>query len=201
MKKLLVVLFGLLIAVAAFSQAPASVICDGRDTLPPWNCGPGGAAANNYFYKITAPSQPPQEVLLDIYVGTDDLNAANYTNVTMPPGWIFQVLAASPPFYPNPLNHYTGFTKKTFVSAGPNGTCPGYVYWSCQQSPVPTGNFGYDHPWTGHDVGWEVDSQLPPYPPPGAITISVENWQAPIGMGYGPVHGPSLQYYEPEPKE
>jgi hypothetical protein len=48
--------------------------------------------------------------------------------------------------------------------------------------------FGFNHPWPPEDVGWQLLTRRPG-PPPEFYTF-MPFWDAPVGTGEGPVHGP-----------
>ena len=188
MKRTILLVTLMVTALVAFAQTPPTVICDGATCLcrniPPNPIQPMNQRNYNYFVQANNPG----EMLLDLYVGTDDQNIANYSNWVQPPAWF--VMISPYTVYP-----HNGWTMKGMVSPGPTGSCPAYIYWSAGV-PVPVGEFGYDHLWTvAHDVGWEVLTDQ--RQPPGYR----ENWMSPVGVGNplpsGPVHSPSAKYYPP----
>ena len=178
MKKILLVMALVVFAVGAvFAQNPPNVVCDGMHAPMPCMPMPG---PQMYLYTITA--QNPGELIMDVMVGTDDMNVANYAGWVLPPGWNAMVM-------PGPQFLHDGYTIKGFVSPGPTGMCQGFVQFMGPGMPSVT--VGYDHPWPAHDVGWMVNGMY------------MESWAAPVGSGApvglpsGPLHGPSDKDYEP----
>ncbi|MFC1888892.1 putative metal-binding motif-containing protein [Thermodesulfobacteriota bacterium] len=157
---------------AAFADAPL-ITCAGT------GCGGTGPAV--YAYDIDSASYP----MMDFRVGTNDLNPENYTNVLIPPGWSFAVEE-------NPMSHAHGVhTPHGEVSPGPCWCLTaGSVHW-WTDDPALTIEFfifGYDHPWTSEDVGWDLSTRREG-PPPEEYAFH-QFWDALVGVGTGPVHGP-----------
>ena len=66
------------LASSALADAPL-VFCVGN--------GCGGDGPRNYAYDVDAVSYP----MMEFFVGTNDLDESNYTNVLTPPGWNFAI--------------------------------------------------------------------------------------------------------------
>lgn len=147
--------------VPSGAQGLATVMCFGLEST-----GPGPRL---YTYDVS--SLTGQAFSL-FYVGTDDGNFNNYANWLMPAGWGAAVLPSSA------IQHWLEKTPHGGLSMGPAGSCPFMVAWT--GPPIAAGMFGYDNPNRSHDVGWLV----------GTVPVTIENWAMPVGMGYGPVHGP-----------
>jgi hypothetical protein len=167
--------------VLAFA-APA----DGRDApmifCGGWRCDGGGLP--NFNYPIDSGSYP----MMEFRVGVNDLDGANYSFVLAPPGWNFAIEAT-------PMNHSCAncgdHTPHGAISPGPCWcmTAGCARWWTDDpQDAVEYFTFGFDHPWTPEDVGWELTTRRPG-PPPQWNTFG-PFWDAPTGVGMGPVHGP-----------
>jgi hypothetical protein len=139
-----------------------------------------------YAYFVDAISYP----MIEFRVGTNDLDPANYTNVTSPPGWQFAV-------EPTGLNHACGlFSYHGEPSLGVcDGITTGCLRWWTDDVAyaVELFTFEFEHPWRAEDVGWMLTTQRPG--PPPEQDIFFEDWGNPVGMGCGPLHGP---YAEPQ---
>jgi hypothetical protein len=141
----------------------------------------GGAGPRQYAYDIDSAGHP----MTEFQVGTNDLEIADYTNVLIPPNWQFAVESVH-------MGHIDDVsTPRGQVSPGPcRCLTRGSVRWWTDEplSAVEAFVFGYDHPWSSEDVGWTlVTSPEDPMPNPYVLR---ENWDAPVGTGLGPVHGP-----------
>jgi len=141
----------------------------------------GGTGPRRYAYDIDSVGYP----VTDFRVGTRDLEIADYTNVLIPPNWQFAV-------EPVHMGHMGGQkTAHGQVSPGPcRCLTKGSVRWWTDEplSAVEVFVFGYDHPWSSEDVGWTLVTW-----PEGSMPdpdILRENWDAAVGTGLGPVHGP-----------
>ena len=77
------------------------------------------------------------------------------------------------------------------VSQGPcYSLTPGSVHWWTDDPAlaIESFTFGYQHPWSPEDIGWELttlDSGEPPL-----VHVFGHSWDAPVGTGFGPLHGP-----------
>jgi len=179
MKKTLMVAVALgLICPVSLTKADAPLIhCTGTES--------GGAGPRRYAYDVDSGSYPMMEFL----VGTNDLAISDYTNVLIPPNWHFAVEEM-------PMGHICGV--KTPHGQDSPGPCrcltSGRARWWTDEpvAAVEFFVFGYDHPWRSEDVGWTLETRRDG-PPPVFHTFR-EHWDAPVGTGYGPVHGPT-----PEP--
>lgn len=180
MKRLLLTLV-LVIGLCSPASGQMLVDCHGTESA-----GSGlvdcDANPRAYAYKVSVDAgyDPGCEYLC---IGTNDGNEANYTNICMPDNWIFFVRADD--YFP----HYTEKTPHGGISGGPDGNCPFYICFDGQGTgnPVPAGgsfNFGFDHPQSSHDVGWEAGPNR-------------EDWGTGVGTGPGPVHGPKSPYEGP----
>jgi hypothetical protein len=167
--KLLPVVVGALLLVTSAS-AQVAVVCNGTES--------GGNGPRNYWYEVTIPAGVTFE---DLEVGTCDPALGNYGAVLaaqwlggawVPLPWQWQLQAASWPDHRPKTAHGGG-------PVAPNGNCTNQVAW--WGSPLGAGRygFGYNHPYRSHDVSW--------YLSPGVAQV---NWNAVVGMGQGPVHGP-----------
>ncbi|MFH1419447.1 MAG: hypothetical protein ABII12_14320 [Planctomycetota bacterium] len=143
-----------------------AVFCDGAES--------GGEGTHDYEYLV----EDHDLSLTDLYIGTDDPNAANYTNISMPPDWSLAIEAD-----PFPIDHDPQKTAHGSDSPNPGLNLDLVIHFT-GPAGLPDGKFrfGFDHPWPSHDVGWRaVDNG-------GEETA--EDWSFPVGMGAGPVHAP-----------
>ena len=71
------------------------------------------------------------------------------------------------------------------ISPGPFGSCKGGIVWTGPAIAGVAGPIflGFNCTLPSHDVGWTLINVAPGVP-------GKENWQMPVGMGCGPVHGP-----------
>ena len=173
----LVVCVGIVIFLPCLAVADAPLIhCAGA--------GCGGGGPTTYAYDIDSASYP----MMAFRVGTNDLDPANYTRVLIPPGWSFSIEET-------PMSHAHGVqTPHGEVSPGPCWclTAGSVRWWTDDPAyAIEFFVFGYDHPWTAEDVGWILSTRREGSPPE---TYDFQPfWDAPVGTGMGPVHGP----YEP----
>jgi hypothetical protein len=163
---IMVTLLALAIAVPATAFAGATVLCQGNV------CGGGGIS--NYQYDVTGTDGL---MLHQFHVGTCDPNIANYTNIVGPAGWTFNIFEI--------IEEHDGFTPHGGLSQ-PSGECQLCVVWTEGENGPGLQNavFGFDNPNLPHDVGWFINDN-----------VVAESWAAAVGMGAGPVHGPTV----PEP--
>ncbi|MCK4850008.1 MAG: PEP-CTERM sorting domain-containing protein [Phycisphaerae bacterium] len=156
------------VALEAGAEA-VQVICDGSES--------GGSGLRQYAYDVTGGL-----LLMSFTVGTNDLNSDNYTNILIPENWNFAIEQVG-------MAH-AGGTKTPHGSVSP-GPCwcltEGRVRWWTEDTDygVHSTIFGYDHPWGSEDVGWILVETVPP-----ECVGHIEDWQSPVGTGFGPVHGP-----------
>ncbi len=166
----------MLLAGPARADAPM-IECHGQ------SCG--GEHGTCYAYKVDAASYP----VMHFEVGTNDLKVENYTNVQTPRGWQFTVEERG-------MGHdHGGFTMHERVSPGPcRCLTQGRVRWWTDdpENAVEAFTFAFDHPWRPEDVGWELLCYREG-PPPETYRFH-EFWDAKVGVGNGPLHGPSVAY-------
>ena len=145
----------------------------------------GGDGLCEYAYLVDSVSYP----IVEFRVGTSDLNMENYTNVLIPEGWYFEIVE-------HPMGHACGLhANHGEYSDGPcYSVTPGSAHWWTDdpEYAVEFFTFGFDHPWTSEDVSWEEITRREG-PPPEYYTF-YEWWDAPVGTGSGPVHGPYGPY-------
>jgi hypothetical protein len=153
------------------------VFCNG------WICG--GTGLPMYNYPIESVGNP----MMDFRIGSNDLNPAHYANVRIPEGWNFAVEEVA-------MNHLCASCgNHTPHGADSPGPCwcmtQGSVHWWTDdpEQAVELFTFGFDHIWPAEDVSWELTTLGSGLPPRETFTPS---WDAPVGMGEGPVHGPCL---------
>ena len=145
----------------------------------------GGGEPRLYAYDMHSANYP----MMRFRVGTNDLDPDNYSNVLIPESWSFAV-------EPVPQAHLHGVrTAHGEISAGPcRCLTAGSVHWWTDdpQYAVEFFTFGYDHPWTSEDVGWGLEARREGTPP--QLCTFSEVWDEPVGVGYGPVHGPGTDH-------
>ncbi|MEE9294375.1 MAG: IPTL-CTERM sorting domain-containing protein [Phycisphaerae bacterium] len=193
MRKLVVAIFVAGLASPAFA-GKSGVGCDGAESG-----GTGGTSCpagdpRDYAYPVF---EGVGVNLSDIYIGTNDCDPANYTNICMPAGWTFAIVANPPPppfapllLPPRPALWHSADKVKTPHGGGSPGPVPVAacaIHWSDGGAGTgvdPSGlfTFGYDHPWPSGDFDWEVIKI-----PGGPFPVT---WVAPVGGGLGPVHAP-----------
>ncbi len=176
MKKALITAIGLLLAcLGSGSRADAPLIyCVGTES--------GGDGPRRYAYEVDSASFP----MVEFRVGTNDLNSDAYMDLLVPIGWNIAIEAV-------PMCHAHGVkTPHGQVSPGPcYCMTSGSVHWWTDDPAfaVEYFTFGYNHPWSSEDIGWTLITRREG-PPPEYYTMH-ENWDSPVGTGYGPLHGPS----------
>jgi hypothetical protein len=168
---LVAVLLAILIAPNAAADAPL-VFCE---------CTASGTHGGAYAYHIDSGSYP----MMEFVVGTNDLGPTNYSNIALPAGWHFNL-------EPFGMSHAHGvFTPHGEQSPGPcYCLTAGQARWWTDdpQYAIEFFTFAFDHPWPAEDVGWELHTRRPG-PPPQWYTFT-PFWDAPVGGGGGPLHGP-----------
>lgn len=168
----LILALSLALAVPALGTGTLSVGCNGNI------CGGTGATAYEYNLSVT------EGAIGQFHVGTDDGNIADYTNIVMPTGWTFNLFAAEP--------YHGDYTPHGSIGTI-NGQCSWYATFTASSPTYELSSvtLGFDNPYGPHDVGWETHLN----DPQTGYWQQFENWQAPVGGGTGPVHGPTV----PEP--
>jgi hypothetical protein len=160
------------LAAAAVGDAPM-IHCIGQ--------AGGGHGTTDYAYLVDSVSFP----MMEFSVGTNDLDLAHYSNVLVPEGWRFDLID-------EPAAHLCGeFTPHGEISPGPCWCLTeGQARWWAQDyaHAVEHFTFGFDHPGAPHDVAFRLTTQRGS---PAETYTFGEFWDAPVGTGYGPVHGPS----------
>ena len=143
----------------------------------------GGNGPCEYAYRVDSVSYP----MIEFRVGTSDLNLEDYTNVLIPAGRNFEIDEY-------PMSHACGLhAHHGEYSDGPcYSVTPGSVHWwtDAPEYAVEFFTFGFDHPWTSEDVGWEETARREG---PEYYTF-YEDWGYMVGIWYGPVHGPYGPY-------
>ncbi len=138
--------------------------------------GPG-----HFAYPIDSASYP----MMEFTVGTNDLIPSNYDNVLTPPGWNFAVEEVG-------MSH--GHAVYAYHGQLSDGPCwcltDGRARWWTDDPAhaVEFFTFGFDHPWVAEDVGWALTTRREG--PPPEHFIFMEDWDAAVGSGAGPLHGP-----------
>ncbi|MEN6357059.1 MAG: PEP-CTERM sorting domain-containing protein [Armatimonadota bacterium] len=167
MKRVLlsIVMLVLIVAAVPAFSFSASVLCQGNIC--------GGIGVRDYQYEVTV----TDGLIYQLHVGTCDPNLQDYFNILMPAGWSFNI-------YSIIEDHADTFTPHGQIST-PTGSCQWCAVWTDTTGQgVANAVFGFDNPNSPHDVGWFINS-----------SAAVENWSMPVGLGDGPVHGPTV----PEP--
>ena len=144
-------------------------------------CSQGGFhGPGHYEFALDSAGYPVWE----FFVGTNDIDPANYTNVLIPPGWNFAIESWG--F----SQSYGSFTYHAYMPGTPSfGLTAGSAHWwtddpACQ---IQSFTFGFDHPWVSQDVGWGLIVRWGGSPPD---LWFAESWEEPVGRGAGPLHGP-----------
>jgi len=170
-----------LLASAVLACLSASALADA-----PWifcvgsACGGGGP--REYAYLVDAVSYP----MMEFRVGTSDLFPGRYTDVILPEGWKFAIDDEHWMYHACGLHAPHGE-----ISGGPCWSLtPGSAVWWTDdpQYAVEYFTFGFNHPWKSEDVGWTLTTRREGDPP--EWYVFTEFWDAPVGTGLGPVHGP-----------
>ncbi|MCE5323706.1 PEP-CTERM sorting domain-containing protein [bacterium] len=160
-----IIMLVLVVAAVPAFSFSASVLCQGNI------CGGGGI--RNYQYDVSV----ADGLIYQFHVGTCDPNIADYSNILMPAGWSFNI-------YSILEDHADKFTPHGQISSA-DGYCQWCAVWTDTTGQgIASATFGFDNPNSPHDVGWFINS-----------SSAVENWSMPVGLGDGPVHGPTV----PEP--
>jgi len=141
----------------------------------------GGHGPTGYAYRIDSGSYP----MMEFRAGTNDLDRDHYTNVLLPEGWSFAVEE-------HPMSHAHGVhTPHGEVSPGPCWclTAGSVLWWTDDPAfAVEFFTFGYDHTWCDEDLGWDLLTRREGNPP--EYFTFEPFWDAPLGTGVGPAHGP-----------
>lgn len=170
-----------LLAFSALAQDQVS--CYGTEG------GGGGGALRQYQYDVwntETNNGLPNIQLTSFFVGTDDMNPANYTNILMPNGWTWALQAGG--IWENPGL----YTPHGQIAPPPTATTLGVVhFWSVVPGTAiangAAASFGFDNSHSPQNVDWFTTPQGDHLP--GA------NWLVPVAGGLGvfttgPVHGP-----------
>lgn len=171
--------------IAVSQQQPAfKISCEGTEST--------GGGVNNYEYMLINNTAAPILVTV-LEVASNDPNMANYTNWTMPAGFLVQLT-------PNTA-YWMAQVKTPHGGMSPGWALipPVYVQWAnpagVNLPPGGTlGPFGFDHPWTSADAEWMASGM-------GGVPMTVAQVSSPVAgpIGIytdGPVHGP---YQDQEP--
>jgi hypothetical protein len=151
---------------------------------PPWvYCGCTQGEFNGpgeYTYTVESNGYPISE----FFVGANDLDPANYTNVLIPPNWHFEISEWG--FGQS----YGTFSYHGYMPGTPSfGLTAASAHWWADDpaDAIELFTFGFEHPWVAQDVGWGMIVRWQASPPD--LWFS-ESWEAPTGTGAGPLHGP-----------
>lgn len=181
-----VLLVGTLCQMALAQAAPPAFLisCEG------WESTGGGNLT--YQYTLMNNTAAPINVAV-LEVASNDPLLPNYTNITAPAGFGFQL---------TPNTHYFMGIQKTphgGNSPGPAFIPPVYAQWAnpngwLLQPGATLGPFGFDHPWISADTEWMASGM-------NGVPMTITNWQSPVAgptgtYTDGPVHAP---FEIPEP--
>ncbi|MHC4445020.1 MAG: PEP-CTERM sorting domain-containing protein [Planctomycetota bacterium] len=172
------------VAVMGVFSQPATanfiISCQGTES--------NGGGQLNYEYVLQSQIQ---QTLTILEIATDDLNPANYTNITMPPGFAFSLLQTN--------KAWTSDVKTAHGQVMPGGVwvrqTAGVIQFTNPAGLVMgpgqvTAVFGFNHPWHSKDAEWGTGQLV------GGVPVStVANPALPVAgpLGTftgGPVHGP-----------
>jgi len=138
-----------------------------------------------YRYVVDSASYP----MMEFTVGTNDLEFFDYWDVAVPAGWQFAVVADE-----QEMHAGGSFAFHGTLSAGPVWSLTAGVarWWTDDPAyAIEFFTFEFHHPWLAEDVGWRLETRRPGSPP--EYYVFSEFWDAPVGTGYGPLHGPFAQ--------
>ena len=157
---------------------PASDVCADAP-LTYCRCSQGDFhQPGHYAYEIDSAGYPTMEFM----VGTNDLDRENYQNIQIPVGWQFTV---------EPIGMPRAFAQFAYHGdfSTDSASTTGRVRWWTDNSQyaIESFTFSFEHPWIAEDVGWELHAFIGQ---PPSEYVFYENWQAPVGAGSGPLHGP-----------
>ena len=185
---LMAVAVAMVLCTAGSATAGITVVCNGSAC--------GGTGPRDYWYEVTT-DQQYDSFALNIITG--DGTVANYSNTTaatlVEGVWeamdsadylcnLFGFFGGTPPIHTPVTAHGGG-------PVAPNGSCTRAIFWTVN-GPLSAGTygFGYNNDTDPMDVGWLFESLTDGDPNLGIYA----DWSKVVGMGKGPVHGPS-----PEP--
>ncbi|UCD73823.1 MAG: hypothetical protein JSV91_08485 [Phycisphaerales bacterium] len=147
-----------------------------------WVCG--GSGPRSYSYFVDSVSYP----MMEFRVGTNDLDPEHYLHVLIPEGWQFGVEQM-------PTGHAHGLhAGHGEMSDGPcYCLTAGSVHWWTDDPDlaVEQFTFGFDHVWPPEDISWILTTH---HEDPPEDFIFFEDWDNPVGWGYGPLHGPCAPF-------
>ncbi len=192
-KKIIVLAISLIAAVFLFCQ-PALALDELAISCESFRCVGGGVRTFQYTLINNSPNPV---TMATFYMGTEDLNAGNYSNWIAPPGfaptglvadWVTLGGMGCSIMGTNGLQtpHGVAPVGQTFSSAGG-------ILWTGNAilQPGQTATFGFDHPYDYQDVEWFSDHPGPapnvsqsyynPMPIAGPTGVYTNGW----------IHGPS----------
>jgi len=139
--------------------------CQGLKCSQPGDVKIPGFLDRKYSYIVT----PGRQGVSRIRIGLHQHIGFNPTNVVLPTNWTWTIVQGVPS--PDRLN-FVGHGQVT----SPVGTCNDVILFS---GPTMNNQFqiGFNATQNAHEVDWQT----------GGIGA---NWNKPIGMGAGPIHGP-----------
>ncbi len=186
-RTMMAVAVAMVLCTAGSAPAGITVVCNGTEC--------GGSGPRDYFYEVTTTQQYDGFVF---NAGTADRDTGNYSNplaaYLVGANWVAMIDDPTPGGdydvcfgYGDQLDIHSPMTAHGGGPVTPNGKSNMVIAWFVN-GPLPanTYGFGYDNDTDPIDVSWFfVDG------PPPDIT---SDWSKVVGMGLGPVHGPS-----PEP--
>jgi hypothetical protein len=143
----------------------------------------GGWGSRDYIYLVESPLP-----MMQFGVGCDDTDATAYTSVLKPAGWSFELRSGG-------LSQRFGVNTwlgDVAASAPTVGTELSAVWFTTNPALAVTSfEFGFNHAWAPTDVGWLARGRTTGTP----VTAwsEKEDWTSPVGLDYGPIHGPGYQ--------
>jgi len=163
-------LLAVMFITSGVAQGQLIVNCIGTESG-----GTGGPLFSPYCYEVNVPTIQ-QMIAFDVGDHTGAAPGIYAVDALGNPiGWI------GAPGQPGSEQDFDEKTPHGLLSGGPTGACPAITLWTgppITGGPYYFGHFSEEH---SHDVGFTV----------GTLTGAVkENWLAPVGMGFGPVHAP-----------
>jgi hypothetical protein len=178
----------------AWGQGPLVISCEGTES--------NGGGARNYQYTLKNTGAVAVTLTL-FYVGTEDLNAANYTNWTAPAGFTPTATVAD---WTTLFNLYQTSVMGTTRLKTPHGVVPPQTTWPSSGGVAWSGNavinpnqvvtFGFDNPHKSWDMEWFAEHPDPVNSSQAYLHLAIAGPAGVYTQGY--VHGPTI---EPVPVE
>ena len=136
----------------------------------------GGDGPREYAYDVDANEGDP---IMEFRLAVGDLNLDNYGDVLMPDGWHLTVDDDVT------MGCYGGYTPIGGTATLLKHVTHDSILWSTDDPKfaIESFTFGFNHPGLAGDVAW------------GLLNSRDESFSETslvVGLGFGPVHGPSL---------